>query len=288
MIEPPAPTRLFSLPESAYGTTLIVDADATYLLTRDAAYRLVVGQDALKMPLAFGNGPTATRDAFVFWSDGAVFQAPKKGGKPQRIASLPHEPQRFIASSEHFAWLDHADDGRYTIQALRDGKPRVLHTSRAEVDTIALFAEQIVFVERATDGKWRFAAVSLKGGEPIYSPEHTGRTPAMLAVDQGVHYYDGNSLEIRRLAPDLQSETTLLKGSICSPLAVVGPDLYCASVDGPLRVSLPEQKPIALSPSGGRTITSLAAGPGRVVWVRDEGAQALAVETVNVASRGAP
>lgn len=284
--EPPPPTRLFALAESGYGKTLLVDPDAIYLMTKDAAYRLIVGREPVKLPLALGEGPAATRSAFVFWSDGAIFQASKKDGKARRVAPLAHQPQRFVASGEHFAWLDHADDGRFTVQTLEGKKPRVLYTSRVEVDTIAMLDELIVLVERAADSTWRFAAVSRNGGAPTYSKEHSGRTPAMLAVEKELYYYDGNAFEIRRLARDLASETTLVKGQICSPIAVAE-RIYCASVEGPFEISEQTPTPRRLAPEGGRTLTALAAGPGRVAWIREEGAEALAVETVSV-SNAAP
>lgn len=270
-----------TLSESAYGKTLIADPDAAYLLTSNAAYRLVPGAEPVKFELELGMGPAATRDAFVFWWDGAVYTAPKKTGKPRRLFSLAREPQRFVAAGERFAWLEHADDGRFTIQVPKGRAARVIHTTMQQVDVIAMHSDRVVFVERSEDKKWRFVGVPLAGGDPIYSPEHEGRTPAQLAVDGAIYYYDGNSFEIRRVAADLQSEKVLVKGPVCSPIAVAG-DIYCGAMEGPFQISERRPEPRRLADGGGRSVTTLAANGSGVVWVRDEGREKLSVEYVNV------
>ncbi|MFZ5892698.1 MAG: hypothetical protein ACOY0T_16685 [Myxococcota bacterium] len=275
----PEPTQLLALEESGYGTTLVADEEAFYLLTARAAYRLVPGQEPLKMPLDLGIGPAVMRDSIVFWSEGAIFRASKKSGKARRVIALPHQPQNFVASGEHFAWLDHADDGRFTIQALNAGKARVIFTTSNQVDAIAMLGERIFFVERSPDGTWRIGALAETGGEVSYSAVHEGRTPAMLAVERAVHYYDGNSYELRRLSLDARSEEVLVKGIICSPSSV-WEQVYCGSVEGPFEISQASPTPRPLAARGGRMITAIAAGPTRVAWVRDAGENALVVEMV--------
>lgn len=281
------PATLMTLPESAYGKTLLVDADAVYLLTANAAYRLVEGKDAVRMELDLGIGPAATRDAIVFWSNGAVYRAPKKGGKPRRVTSLPHQPQQFFAAGDRFAWLDHADDGRFTLQTMKGASPKVIHTTHRQVDVITMLEEHVVFAERTEEGKWRFASVPLDAGEVVYSAEHSGRTPAELVAAEHIHYYDGNSFEIRRLARDLKSEEVLVKGSVCSPMAVAR-QIFCGAVDGPYRISAKRPVPQLLAEGGGRSVTALAADGTRVVWVRDEGAEKLSVQAQHVADEPSP
>src|SRR5450755_631845 len=104
--ELPAPTRLTSLPVSAYASSLALDDDAVYLLTSHAAYRLVDGQPAHGIRLELGIGATLTQSAFVFWSEGGIWSAPKQGGVTRRLAKFSHQPQYFVASGDAFAWVD--------------------------------------------------------------------------------------------------------------------------------------------------------------------------------------
>src|SRR6187399_2904568 len=99
------PTRLLELSLSAYSTTLVLDDDATYLLSPQRAFRLVPGEPAHGIELALGNGATMTRSAFVFWSEGRVWKAPKTGGSAHAVARLAQSPQYFVASGEAFAWV---------------------------------------------------------------------------------------------------------------------------------------------------------------------------------------
>lgn len=276
-----------TLPESAYGKTLIADPDAAYLLTSNAAYRLVEGAEPVRFALELGIGPAATRDAFVFWSNGAVYTAPKKTGKARRVLPLAHEPQRFVTAGDRFAWLEHADDGRFTVQVPKGQAARVIYTTMRQVDAIAMQRDRIVLVERSDDAKWRFVGVPLAGGDPVNSPEHDGRTPAQLVVEGDIHYYDGNRFEIRRLAADLQSEKVLVKGPVCSPIAVSS-EIYCGAMEGPFQISERRPEPRRLADGGGRSVTTLAANGNRVVWVRDEGRDKLSVEFVNVPVEPAP
>src|SRR5450755_4497803 len=104
--ELPAPTRLTSLPISAYASSLALDDDAVYLLTSHAAYRLVGGEPAHGIRLELGIGATLTQSAFVFWSEGGIWSAPKQGGVTRRLAKFSHQPQYFVASGDAFAWVD--------------------------------------------------------------------------------------------------------------------------------------------------------------------------------------
>lgn len=280
------PVTWMTLPESAYGKTLIADSDAAYLLTASAAYRMVEGKEPVKLALDLGIGPAATRDGIVFWSNGAVFLAPRKTGKARRLIALPHQPQQFVAAGEHFAWLDHADDGRFTIQTMKAKSPVVMHTTRLQVDAIAMVGDNVVFVERTDERQWRFASLPLAGGDVVYSAPHEGRTPAQLVAGRDIHYYDGNRFEIRRLGRDL-SESVVARGSVCSPMAVAS-EIYCGAVEGPYRISPERPVPLPLADGDGRSVTALAATERRVFWVRDEGAEKLAVQSVPVPREPAP
>ena len=58
------PTRLMKLPISAYSTSLALDDDAVYLLTSNAAYRLVAEKPAQGIELELGIGAVLTRTNF--------------------------------------------------------------------------------------------------------------------------------------------------------------------------------------------------------------------------------
>ncbi|MGC4092834.1 MAG: hypothetical protein QM756_34110 [Polyangiaceae bacterium] len=277
---PPAATELLRLPQSAYGTVLAVADDAVYFATQDAAYRLEPGQAPTKTPLALGVGAAVGALDWVFWSEGAIWRAAKRGGKPRRVASLQHQPLYFALAGEQLAWLDRNDEGRFSVQVPASPKPRVLVSSGESIDAMTVLADDVVFVERLPAPRWRFGIVHSRGGEVRYSSEHTGRTPAQLATSrQGVTYYDGNAFELRRFGADLV-EQVLAKDVICSPLAAAE-SAFCASLEGPFEVTRAGGKR-PLAAAGGRTITNIAANAGRVAWVRDQGASALSVETVAI------
>src|SRR5688572_3319804 len=76
---------MLSLPVSAYHVSIAAgDDDIFYLLTATAAYRLEPARATVVMPLDLGAGAAATRSSIVFWSQGAVWTAPKAGGAPRR------------------------------------------------------------------------------------------------------------------------------------------------------------------------------------------------------------
>src|SRR5262245_27394857 len=87
---PVEPQRLITLDVSAYSTSLSLDDEAVYLLTPNAAYRLVPGQNPQGIELELGIGPVLTPSAFIFWSRGAIWRAPKTGGETRALAKLTH------------------------------------------------------------------------------------------------------------------------------------------------------------------------------------------------------
>lgn len=66
-----------------------MDAAAVVLMTSNAAYRLVDGEPLHGLRLDLGNGPVLTRAAFVFWSKGVIWSAPKQGGVTHELARFP-------------------------------------------------------------------------------------------------------------------------------------------------------------------------------------------------------
>jgi hypothetical protein len=272
------PTVLLTLPISAYAPWLVVDEEVVYLLTTQAAYRLVPGKEPAQIQLGLGIGPTLTNSSLIYWSKGAIWRAPKTGGKAERVARLSHEPQRFVTSGEKFAWLDRTDEGKFTIQTLERGKPRTIWSASGDIDTLTMLEDWVFFVEREASSSWRFGAVRVAGGEPTFSAPKSGRTPAMLAPHEDIYFYDSNTLEIHRLSPDFSTDQVVSEKFICSPLAV-STRIYCAHMAGLFELS-PGSSPIQLTAS--REITAVAASATLVAWIRDAGPDHLAVEMLPV------
>jgi len=274
------PTVLLTLPISAYAPFLFVDQGVVYLLTRQAAYRLVPGEEPVQTPLDLGIGPAMTESSFVYWSKGAIWRAPKAGGKPRRVASLSHEPQRFVTSGEQFAWLDRTDEGKFTIQTLAGGKPKTIWSALGDIDAVTMLQDWVFFVEREARGAWRFGGVRVAGGEPTFSTPHGGRTPALLVPFGDLYYYDSNTIEIHRLSPDFLTDEILSREFICSPFAV-SVQIYCAHVAGLFELpKQPKSSPVRLTDT--RVITAVAASSALVAWLRDTGPDQLALEMLPV------
>jgi hypothetical protein len=286
----PEPTRLAKMAVSAYSTSLALDDDAVYLLTSNAAYRLVAGEPQQGIELDLGVGAVLTQSAFIFWSKGAIWSAPKQGGATRQIAKFPHQPQYFVASGDSFAWVDRSDEGLYTIQTLSGRKPRSLVSSTAEISALNMIGDSVYFVQRPTDGSWRIGSVRITGGEPAYSNERKGRTPAMLTGSDDIYYYDVDKSEIRKLLPDLHQEELQLEKFVCSPINVAS-RIYCGCVEGLFEVSKEDKTPRVLMHGRRGSITNIRANSKLVAWIFDAGPELLAVDMLPVSSsavRGDP
>ncbi|MEP7049091.1 MAG: hypothetical protein ABJB12_02010 [Pseudomonadota bacterium] len=279
--ELPSPTRLASLPISAFATTLAVDDDAVYLLTSHAAYQLVEGQPPHGLRLELGVGPALTASAFVFWSDGGIWRAPKQGGVTRRLAQFPHQPQYFVASGEAFAWVDQTEEGMYSIQALVEGHPRALVTSKGEIRALNMVGDAVYFVQRPSDTAWRFGVVHVSGGAPEYATERTGRAPALLTGVNALYYYDLDQSKILERSLDFRSEQTVLDNFVCSPIHASS-RIFCGCVEGLFQVSKETRQPTVLARGRPGTITSIASNPKRVVWAVDLGQDQLAVDALPI------
>jgi hypothetical protein len=272
---------LLSLPRAAYHASISADDDdVAYLLTDTAAYRLAPDRAPAAMPIELGFGATVTRSSFIYWSRGAVFEAPKAGGAARRLVTLAERPQLFVASEAGIAWLRKAGDGVVSLNALVGTKPNTLYTSRGSIDAVTMLGEQIFFVERSGGTDWRIGRIRAPGGgAPEFTAARGGRAPAMLAGRRDLVYYDGNRLEVRRLSLDLRQERTPVSGFICSPVAV-SEHIYCAQPDGIFELR-PDGRPRRLvSGNAQRLVTDLAATPRRLLWLVDAGADQLEVRAL--------
>ncbi len=271
------PTRLTKMAISAYSTSLALDDEGVYLLTSNAAYRLVPEKPAQGIELELGTGAVLTQSAFIFWSKGAIWSAPKDGGITRQIAKFPHQLQYFVTSGDAFAWVNRSDEGLYTIQSLEGRKPRVLVSSMGELSALNMIQDSVYFVQRATDTSWRVGSIRIAGGEPNYSSEHKGPTPAMLAGLDDIYYYALEKSEIRKLLPNLQSEETLLENFVCSPINVAN-RIYCGCVEGLFEVSKQQRKPRVLVYGQRGSITTIKANSKFIAWTVNAGPNMLAVD----------
>lgn len=272
---------LLSLPRSAYHASIAADDDdVAYLLTSTAAYRLAPDHPPAEMPMDLGFGATTTRSSFVYWSRGAVFEAPKAGGAPGRLVTLAERPQLFVASEAGIGWLRHAPDGSFSLNAMLGKKPTTLYTSHGSIDAVTMVGEQIFFVERPAGTDWRIGRIRpTVAATPEFTAPRSGRPPAMLAGRHDLVFYDGNRFEVRRLSLDLRHERTPVSGFICSPVAVTE-QIYCAQPDRNLELR-PDQRPRRLvSGNAQRLVTDLAATPKRLLWIVDAGADKLEVRAL--------
>jgi hypothetical protein len=268
---------LAAFPISAYSVSLALDGSAVFLLTSNAAYRLELGQPPKGIELELGAGAVLTRSAFVFWSKGTIWRAPKEGGETQALAKFAHSPQYFVASGEAFAWVDRADDGLYTIQTLQGRKPRVLFSSTGELSGLNMLGESIYFVQRHQEGSWRIGVVPLGGGEPRFTAQKEGRRPSMLAGADALYYYDLDQSEVLRLSLDFARSEARSKNVTCSPLAVANA-IYCGSVEGLFEISQETRRPRGLALARSGSITHIAANPEWIAWTIDVGPDKLAVD----------
>jgi hypothetical protein len=248
-----------------------------YLLTSNAAYRLVPGQNPQGFQLELGFGAVLTRSSFISWSKGAIWRTPKQGGPSIQIAKCPHQPQYFVTSGEQFVWIDRSDEGLFTIQTLSGLKPRTLLSTTDEISALNMIHDSVFFVHRPVNGSWRIGRLRLSGGEPTYTSMKNGTTPAMLSVSDEIFYYDMTKSEIRRMGPELQNEETLVKDLVCSPLAVAT-QIYCGCVEGLFEVSRDLHKPRVLVYGRRASITEIKANANFVAWTSDLGPNKLAVE----------
>jgi len=276
---------MLSLPVSAYHVSIAAaDDDVFYLMTATAAYRLEPDRATAAMPLDLGAGAAATRSSIVFWSQGAVWSAPKTGGAPRRLLAVPERPQLFVASAsgEDFAWLARGRDGRFAVHALAGKGARAAYTSAGSIDAAMLLSDAVVFVEGLAGGQWRMGRVGISGGPATFTALRKGRAPAMLTGRSAITYYAGSGYEVRRLSPDLQREETLSRNFVCTPLAVAEPVVICASVEGlfALQPGAPPRRLVAGSAE--RLITDVAASPRRVVWTVDAGPDSVEVRSLSL------
>lgn len=285
----PPVVQVLTLPSSAYQATLVADGEAFELLTSRAAYRLLPGREPQRRELELSFAAAVTRDAYVYWSDGALWSAARQtaDSPPKKLLSLRAQPQRIVAgvASNAVAWLTRSADDRYTLETLEGTSAKLLYSSQGSIDAAILLGDALFFVERPSTDGWRIGRVALVGDAPTFTLLKSGRWPAMLAGRPELRFYDGNRRTVVSLSSDLAHESVLAQDVICSPIAAAA-QVYCAGMDGVF--ALPDAgKPHPLVAPSSRPIASLAVGDARLAFVSDVGAQGqdqLAVSVVTLAT----
>jgi hypothetical protein len=280
---PAMPTRLISLPISAYHPTLGLDGDVAYLLTSQAAYLLEPGKTPRRFELDLGHGAVLAESGIVFWSKGALWNAAKGGGSVWRLATVPKQPEYLVTSSEGIAWLDRVDGGDYRIQYLDGKKARLLLARPDEISAVTMIHDWVFFVQKGKGQSWRIGRVNIAGGEPAYTDSRNGPTPSQLGGTENVTYYDMQTSEIRQLTTDLKSEHVWLKDFVCSPMHEAN-NVFCVRVEGLYEILADSRTPKQLLFGPRQTITLVRANAKWVVWIVDAGPDQLAVDMLRLGS----
>jgi hypothetical protein len=279
------PELVFAAAESAYHARLVADDTSFHLLTPTAGYRLAPRQAPRKIAIELGDGASGSGQSFVYWSNGIVYRAFESDPeKPLRLGALSSRPQAFFTSGADVAWLERTRDDRFRLMTFVRTKPTPSYESPGKLDAATMLSDWVFFVERPAGSSWRIGGVPVRGGTPTFTRERGGRAPAMLVARRDLYYYDGNGLEVRRLSPDLAREETLVRGFICTPLAVFD-HVYCAQLEGIFELRQ-DERPRLLSAERTRgPVTDLAANATHVAWVSDVGAERLEVHVLALSER---
>lgn len=276
---PQTPKSLIELQVSAYSASLAFDGAALLLLTNDGVHRFVDNEPPSHIELHLGPSVTVSDSSYLFWLEGAMHHAPKRGGMARALFSLAREPEYLAASRAEFAWVGHGEGSLHTLETLGEQKALTLYSSERRIDALTLIGSWAFFVERVGKGEWRMGRLALSGGSPTFGPLKRGRSPSMLATtDDELFYYDGSRLEVRRLSPDFQREEVLAEKFICSPIAV-GTYVYCGHVEGLFELR-PGAAPRKIAKATG-AITRIVADKTRVAWISEVGSNGLGVQLLN-------
>ena len=274
------PITLLEWKESAYGTTLFIEGSTALVLTQTAAIRVTEGTPPQKMAVPFGVGPALMGDSIVYFHDGAARAVAKSGSEPRKLGLIEHPPQRFVASEKRLAWLDHGEDGTFSLQKIDGKTPRVFYRTKDQVATATMLGDWVFVVERQADGSWRIAGVSTSKQESVFSRAHQGRPPSMLVpAPDGIYFYDGPTRSVRLASPDLQQETVFAENVICSPFAV-SDRVVCAHVEGVFEIPGKGRAPRVLAREKAGPIAAIAADEKRAVWLVDTAKDQFAVRSV--------
>ncbi len=275
----PEPTTWLTLDHSAFNATLKADGDGVVLLTNTRIYRVEPGHALQMFAVELGDVRGVMRDQVVFWSKGALRRVQKGSGEAEVIIELLHRPQRMVTSAGAFAWLEQDKGRSFAIHTLHQGHKRELVASSGQVPVMAMDETHVYFVEELRGQGWRLASVGLGDGRVRRGELKKVRTPADLLASSGVAYYDGPSLTVRQLSPELVEQKVLARETICSPMAL-GDKLFCSQPPGLLELELDGKVRRTLPLSNRGAITALTLTSKQLFMLVDAGREKLALKSL--------
>jgi len=266
---------------SAYHARLFAEEEDVVLVTPAGFTTIRPGQSAREHHVALGPVVARQGEALVFWRSGSLRELSLADGGERKLAALPRPPRYLLASGGRLACID-GDRERTSLQTLSGGDIRLVHETAHGITAAAMRAADVYWVAQGRDDAWRIERIDLDGKHQLSSPAHHGRVPAMLAVgNDGVYFYDGPQRGVRRLTFDLERESSVLPGVVCSPV-VVSNHVVCAQVGGLYDVPPSGAAPRFLASERAGPITALALTPSRAFWVAENGAEKLLVRSVTI------
>ena len=265
---------------SAYHARLFAGEDRVVLVTQSGFTTFQAGSSAEEHALSLG--PVAVRhgDALVFWRSGSLREVSLSGQHERHLAALPHAPQYLLASEGRLAWIRSGREMGTSLQTLSGGQVRVVYESAFGISASVMRASNVYSVAVRGDGTWSIGRFDLDGQHEVWSETHRGRPPATLAVGpDGVYFYDGPQRGVRRLTFDLERETAVASGVVCSPLAVSS-RVVCAQVGGLFEIPPAGTAPRFLASERSGPVTAVAVTSDHAFWVAENGDGRLVVRTV--------
>jgi hypothetical protein len=278
----PEPELAFATEASAYHARLYSDASTFYLVTPSAVFRLQPDVPIEGIPLPSGTETAWSKAGLVLWVDGQLELLDLATAKRRKLRALPARPRALAAWLDSVAWSERTAEGASLVRT--NAAVGAVYRSLGSVETITMLSDWVFFVERLPDRTWRIGAVPAAGGAPRFTRVRSGRVPARLVTaDEALHYYDGNTREVRRIGPDLRDETVLGRDDVCSPLAVVGKDVFCARVEGLFQLVPDEPIRPLTAPGRHGLVTDIATTARRVAWITEAGDNRLEVHALTYA-----
>lgn len=308
-----------TLERSAYGVKLLVTETGWTLVTAWGFYHQEGETPVRHVPAPLDPPFAVMGQEIVHWSKGQLEAAPFGGATPRPLVALPHMPRDVFASNDHFVWLERAPSGDRLLATEKAKRSsgvaaphRVVYHTENAIITGAMLQDWVFFVEALPDGKWRLGAASINAAHTAdkavkaatLGAARAGRPPAFLLAANELYFYDGPTRSVRRVTPDLQDETIVATGVICSPLSLserrslpervsvaerraVSARIVCAQVGGVFSVDVgddPATKSLMQMVDSHikGPVTALAASAERVVWVEDLSGKQLRVQTARL------
>jgi hypothetical protein len=263
---------------------LFAEEDRLVLVTETSFTTFRTGRAAEEHGIALGPLVTLQGDALVFWRSGSLRQVALDGGPDKNLVAVPSPPQYLLASKERLAWIRTDEKRRTLLETLSGGRVRLVQALEGGVSSPALNGTDVYLVAESPDASWTIGRIALDRQLRTWSGAHQGRPPAMLAVGHdGVYFYAGRERGVRRLTFDLERETSVSSGVVCSPLAV-SDRVVCAQVGGVFELS-PDAQPRFLAAERAGPVTALAATSSRAFWVAENGAERAIVRSVALPAR---